>query len=500
MNKNKILIGLLTGALLLTGCGNAAGNSNTQKNVTINTDTSNDTATSSVSNNNTNQTNQYDLVGEVIEIDMQTVSVLMGDIVMTYEITGSLSNIYIGQMVAITEESQTDYSIMPYHIEDFSVRHTNMGDLIERARGKISKLDDQMVSLQLEDEIINTKVDNQDILALLSEIHINQPETELEFDYMRFGEDTYILAVYNHNFKLNLTIESIEKLDNHTLEILAYDQAGGKYFVDASRPLKNFNMSDLEVGKNIEVFANFIMESDPAQVDASRIDLISQVSTGVTSMDYEVIGDVIEIDGDNVHVLQGDLADIYTVGKEQIKSIHLGERVKLYMKDGKLTIEPYLTEDFSQTYTNMGHAIENYSGHVKKVEKTSDGHLITILNDDILIDVYYYGDILPQLDTFYEFEFVSFMPKVKNILNFYDPESIIKMTVTEISRADNGSFTFSAIDQNDGQYTLALNGVTINFNMSELLVGDVVNVYADAVMESWPMQVETSRILKVNRE
>lgn len=495
MNKRTLIISLITGALLLTGCGNASETiTNEQKNVTINT--TSETIDDTVSTPN----RASETVGEVKSIRDGIVSILTGDIIEDFKVSNdNLNDVYLGQIVSVTKETETDYSLMPFIIEDFSVRHTNMGNIIDRINGDVLRIEEGNLVISLNDgsELLASTGD-ENLIAYIADALNHSDKLTLEFDIVTFSEDSsYVLAAFNDNTKLSLVIDQLNRLNNGELEILASDNTGGQFVIGTSTPIKNFNLTDLAVGQSIDVYADVIMESFPAQVEALRIDLLDEIPTGVTSLDYDVIGEVIEITGNAVHILSGDIAEIYNVDKEQLQTVYLGQTVKLYSQDGVLIIEPYIIEDFSIRHTNMGQTINEISGTVISIDSKDNENFITINSEDQEMVVNYYGDILPQIDTFYEFESISFVPGEMMLSNFYNPESIITITVTALNRSDNGELMFLGTDKDGGEYHIGTSSSTVNFNLSELSVGDVLDVYADAVMESFPMQVQTTKILKV---
>ncbi|MBI9014737.1 MAG: hypothetical protein JEZ08_21040 [Clostridiales bacterium] len=495
MNKRNLLIGLVTGALLLTGCGDADELiTNKQKNVTINA-TSEATDETVSTNNNT-----YETVGEVISIHDGSVSILTGDIMEDFKVSNvNINEIYLGQIVSVTKETDTDYSLMPYIIDDFSVRHTNMGNIIDRVDGEVLRIEEGNLIIQLKDgSELSASTGDENLIAYIADALNHSDNLTLEFDIVTFSKDSsYVLATYNQESKLSLIIDQLNRLDSGELEILASDNAGGQFVVGTKNPIKNFNLTDLTVGQSIDVYAEMIMESFPAQVKALRIDLLEDTPTGVTSLEYDVIGEVIEITGNEVHILSGDIVEIFDIDKEQLKTVYLGQTVKLFSKEGLLILEPYIIEDFSIRHTNMGQTINEFNGTVISIESKDNENFITIESDDQEMVVNYYGDILPQIDTFYEFESISFVPGEMMLSNFYNPESIITVTVTALDRADNGELMLLGTDKDGGEYHIGTSSPTVNFNLSELSVGDVLNVYADAVMESFPMQVQTTKIIKV---
>jgi hypothetical protein len=217
-----------------------------------------------------------------------------------------------------------------------------------------------------------------------------------------------------------------------------------------------------------------------------------------TKQDYITIGEIIEIKDSIITILTGDIAQDYKVSKESVQLLYLGETVSVTEEaDGNYSIQSYLIDDFSVRFTGMGLRIETLMGKVTKIETLDGESTITVVINEEEKTLTYYGETLPVVDTTYELELTAFTPTDNTLLNFYNPESIIQVTITSLSRAENGELTFLATDKDGGEYSVGTSSKTLNFNLSELAIGDVLDIYADAVMESWPMQVQSSKINKV---
>jgi len=483
MNKKNIVIGMVTAALLLSGCGNNQSElpTDTNKNVAI---TSN---ISSVSNINAEVTD-YETVGEILEFNGQEVHIITGDVVEIFNVPGDLEDFYLGQTVYVTKESETDYSLIPFIQKDFTNRHTNMGHIIERKTGKVISTDKDKAELETEDGLITVSIPEN--------IYLDENVT-YEFDLIMFGEkDYYLENAYNMDWNLTLVIESLDRNTNGELEILGLENGLGRYIVDTYRAVKNFNLSDLKVGQTIRVYAHEIMESDPAQVPAIRIDLID--SFAESALEYDVVGEIVEMKDNEVHILSGDMVQIFNINDDKLKDYYLGETVKLYDDNGELKIESFLIDDFTIRHTSMGQMITEKVGKVTKIKETAEGAILTLLIDGESLEFNFYGNDIPELEGTYEFEIMSITPENHSVFNYHNPETIIKMTIKGMFRADNGELILETEDLEGGLYHIGTSSPLKNFNLSELKEGDMLNVYADAVMESWPMQVDTKKIIKVN--
>lgn len=488
MTKKHMIIGLLTTSLLLTGCGNDAVNSlnNTSDQLAISqVNTSNNAATSGMVDTDDTVTinkedTQYEVIGKIVAFGENEVHVITGDIANSYPVSpDDLSRFYLGETVMVQKELEDMYSLLPYEA-DLTQRYTTMGQAITRQKMTLIEMSDKQLVFTVDAETITF------------ENHLTQTLTvdnSYTIDYVAQGPAPYIVNVFDDTAAIEMTIQGLSRSDEGQLVIEAIGADGTVTSLMTYQALLNCQFDDLAIDQIIRVYPG----NDPALPE--RIDLISQVAKGHVSITHDIIGEVIQLDQNSVHILSGDMADIFTVDEASLQAIYLGETVRLYMDNGKLKIEPYLIDDFSNDFTNMGQRITSFEGTVTDISKEEDHHLITI-NSEGDVTLTYYGQELPIIDEHYLFESVNFTPDETSLLTFYNTRQIIDVTVSNISRTPEGAMLISATDPAQGEYVINLSNVKVDFNLSELTVEDQLRVYADAIMESWPMQVQTRRISK----
>ena len=491
MNKKNIAIGLLSASLLFTGCGANSSEviTDDSKNVAISTRSDvTDLSTEDVSINE----ESVETIGEIIGFGDNSIDILTGDIAEVYSVSNDQhKNFYLGQTVYVTKETDTEYSLMPYIKDDFTIRHTSMGQMILRITGEV---------IAHEDNNITVMTDEGEKVFELTEDTIVEIGNTYEFDVIFFNENEQLVTkVYSENDKIQAIIDDLTRNDDGELIIHATSSNGTEYIIPTYMADKNFNLSDLSVGMNIDFYAQIITKSIPAQATATRISISSSldIPRGTTSIEGEAIGEVIEIDGNDVHVLSGDIVEIFTIGKEHLESIHLGETVKLFMKNDTINIEPYIIEDFSVRMTGWGMMVTNYVGEIIEVNDDEHNTQLTVNIDGEKVTMNYYGDVIPQVGMTYEIDAYGYDPSQATHAELFDLNTIVKITIEELNRSDNGELMISGIDAEGGKYVIGTSNPYKNFNISELKEGDVIAVYADAIMESWPMQVVTRKILLV---
>lgn len=477
MNK-KITILALSGVLLLTGCGN---NLDTNKNINTSVLINSEDDDQSVSTPNTDD---YETIGEILAFQDQSVHILTGDVVQIFPVSEyDLKHYYLGQTVMVQQELEDMYSLLPYKQEDFERRYTNMGDPIIRYEGTLIAVNDNIYSFDIEGQEIKFEYVGDDHLII---------NTRYEFDSIAFSDMPIITAIYKPDDKVTVTIDAIERNQEGQMILTVADSNTLVFSIELSQSVVNFNYQDLALGHQLDIYSSNLTESDLNQ--PIRVDLLSPVSKGITSIDYEVIGDVIAIDGSDLHVLSGDMVNIFYIS-QGLESIHLGEKVHVYGEEDQIIVEPYMVEDFSNRFDTMGNRIQTVNGQVIDIINDGDQTTVTLVTDDETLTVTYYGQAYMEKNNQYEFDLVSYVPGEKVILNYYHENMILDLVITEINISEQKELMITADDQEGGIYIISTAKAYKNFNLSSLKVDDAIEVYAKEIMESFPMQVNPDKIL-----
>lgn len=477
MNK-KITIIALSSLLLLTGCGN---NVDTNKNINTSVLINSEDDNQSVSTPNTDD---YETIGEILAFEDQSVHILTGDVVQIFPVSEyDLKHYYLGQTVMVQQELEDMYSLLPFKQEDFERRYTNMGDQINRYEGILKSVEDNIYTFDIDGQAVEFEYVTEDILEL---------NGTYEFDTIQFSDMPIITHVFSDRDKFMVTIEGIDRNEEGQMILRVVDTNNLHFSVDVSQSILNFNYQDLAVGHQLDIYSSDLKADDLNQ--PIRIDLLSPVSKGLTSIDYEVIGDVIAIDGSDLHVLSGDMVNIFYIS-QGLEAIHLGEKVHVYGEEGQINVEPYIVEDFSNRFDTMGNRIQTVSGQVIDIIKDGDQTTVTLVTDHETLTLSYYGQIHIEKDNQYELDLVSYVPGEKVILNYYHENMILDLVITEINMSEQKELMITAEDGQGGIYIVSTAKAYKNFNLSSLKVDDTIEVYAKEIMESFPMQVNPDKIL-----
>lgn len=208
---------------------------------------------------------------------------------------------------------------------------------------------------------------------------------------------------------------------------------------------------------------------------------------------YPIIGKIIKFENDKVHILSGDIVEIYPISKENSKKLYLGETVTLSLNGDTYNIETYIIEDFLTRFTTMGDKIESITGEViisvidSITIKSKTKEFTFPTNEAIFAEV---GNIV-TVDYFQ-------LGENKHILEIYNETHKFTATVISIKRGDDGSFIVSFGEESEVTHIGTLNSSLINFNMSELKTGDKLDLYSEIMTMSYPAQFAPKKAIKNN--
>ncbi|MCK8060338.1 MULTISPECIES: hypothetical protein [unclassified Fusibacter] len=218
------------------------------------------------------------------------------------------------------------------------------------------------------------------------------------------------------------------------------------------------------------------------------------VTTSPEQPRFDIVGEVIQIDEGEIHVLTGDIAAVYKADQADIDKLYLGETVILVEKEnGGYSAVPYLIEDFSRRFTSMGLAIESTQGVLVSVIEVDGHQTVEIQVKEEVISSDYFGETKLEVGKAYDIDLIRRGENV-NIAELYDVSAYIKIEILAINKGDEGQMVLYGKSTDDGEYYVPTFEAVKNFNLSELMVGDEVEFYPVVIMESFPMQVVTNRI------
>lgn len=255
---------------LVTGCSSAANAAqDTNSNQAVSTENTGEIIECGTGLVDGSEIPEFDIIGEVIEIDGNKVHILFGDIVEVFAVNNA-TEVYLGETVQVLGD-KGNQSLKPFLIENFGMKHTNMGHIIEVTKGSV---------VSVKEDAITLKTNQGEIVFETFEMADVGIGTEVEVEYVLFngpeGEKS-VLKVLPLDFNMTMTVESIERTESGLLIFKGIEESGMESFVDiAPGTNDNFNLSELKIGDKVEVIPEVIMESYPMQVTPLRVRLIEE--------------------------------------------------------------------------------------------------------------------------------------------------------------------------------------------------------------------------------
>ena len=209
--------------------------------------------------------------------------------------------------------------------------------------------------------------------------------------------------------------------------------------------------------------------------------------TNPKDKDALVVGSIMKFEEDKVHIISGDIVDIYDYNGFN-KEFYLGQEVQLIKSEDGNYLKKLDKDDYSMTHTNMGDKIDIISGSVESFDKSK-----IVVNTGLdKISVQYFDEYL-ELETNEEVEIYAIKSYENNkyrSLFVLQNNSKIELSIECLERGKEGELIATLIDANGGEYTINFSNITTEFDIAELKVKDKIIVYYKAIMESYPMQLD----------
>lgn len=215
------------------------------------------------------------------------------------------------------------------------------------------------------------------------------------------------------------------------------------------------------------------------------------------NIESNVVGKIIAFEDNSVHILSGDIPEIFQVPNDNLKDFYLGETVSVQKIDeNNYELSAYKNSDFSMRYTTMGDVISNTSGILR--EANEDSFVINQGDVDMKIESSYKIDA--AVGTYVSVDYMSFPsnPEKKLLLDVYNENTCLNLAVKEITRLENGQMVLLAIDDTGREFNVnVLDNTILFFNHSDLKVNDEITVYHDDVVDNSTTIVNGKMIQKI---
>lgn len=269
----KILVLILTVSMLFVGCGKentASGNESTNGQIQVEKidNNQNEVTTGIVDETDTSETDNvvdgkvFNIIGEITQFDEDSIHVLQGDFEGIYKVDPSImQNFYLGQTVELIEAGDM-FTVKTFVLEDFSVPFEDMGYRVLEIAGKVIAIDEKNITIENEDGEHTYKSYH----PMFAEVG-----NEVLLDVIVTGEEEFLHELYNITNKITVNVMAIDRNDEGYMVLSCGDgnEVTHIAMIDYTT-IVNFNYQDLAVGDQLDLYAEVMSMSYPAQLMTKR--------------------------------------------------------------------------------------------------------------------------------------------------------------------------------------------------------------------------------------
>lgn len=208
---------------------------------------------------------------------------------------------------------------------------------------------------------------------------------------------------------------------------------------------------------------------------------------------FDVVGEIIQMDGDMFHIISGDIVEIFKVSTEVINDFYIGDTVGLVKNGEHYEVYQYEISDFSRRYTTMGEYITEITGEVIRVTDTE--LVISVEGDEKIFEIY--GPVFADPSQIITVDYIDTLEGTI-FLEVYNETNKLTTQVIKTEKSEDGSMIVYLGLDGEVEYVANLTNTVVNFQLADLVTGDMVDVYFETADLSYPAQIGPKKMLKTN--
>lgn len=217
----------------------------------------------------------------------------------------------------------------------------------------------------------------------------------------------------------------------------------------------------------------------------------NNVDNNTTVDDEEVIGQLYEINTDEIKVLTNGEIKVFKIAGDVVKDYYIGEYIVVKKNGNDYDISLYDKYDFNNRKTDMGDPIKRIVGSIQDV----GDEFITAVSDAGEIKINNPGNFALPKNANAVFDYIA--TEDGNVLvNYYDESVKLDLTVKRITRDVGGQMILLANNENKDYEIKVKPSTLVNVSLSSIKTGDKITVYPLSLSDDNPSKVETSMIIK----
>lgn len=227
-------------------------------------------------------------------------------------------------------------------------------------------------------------------------------------------------------------------------------------------------------------------------INLDKNNVATKVADSKDNIDYDQykwVGQIIDYKEDGVHIISGDVIDIFDVSNG--KEFYLGETVGVKEVEGVLVLERILNKDFSTRHTYMGEIIKSQKG----IFEESDEESLTIKVDGKVVKYSTYQKYECEKGNEITIDYINRDGR-NYVIDLFNEDNKLELNIKSIERAENtGIMILNTADNKGVEFIVYVTSrAVLNFNHVDLVNGDKIVVYPEVIMESYPAQVDPLKI------
>lgn len=208
--------------------------------------------------------------------------------------------------------------------------------------------------------------------------------------------------------------------------------------------------------------------------------------------EFNITGEIMSFDEENVHIRSGDIITPYKINKDQRSQFYIGQSVTLLEStDGVYELQAAEVNPNDAKFTTMGEKIETFTGTVESFKDK----LLTVKSEEMTLTFEVNEEKTFEAGRTVEISYFGSAENPYVYLSAIILDNKVDLTIETLSRTEEGYLFLNLLDETNGAYAMTLSGQKALFNLSALKIGDTLTVYHDGIMESNPMQINPLRVV-----
>lgn len=227
--------------------------------------------------------------------------------------------------------------------------------------------------------------------------------------------------------------------------------------------------------------------------DDNNLEKYSADTEGIAIGEVITAGEIMEFKENYVAIITGDIVESYEFDKKQINDFYIGQNVEIIKAEKSNQLKALLIENFENRYTSMGDLLEQFSGTLTNITEEN----IKIKSEDKEIEISLYSPIDYKIGNHVSVYYFSYSADEKaSLFDIYNEDTKLELVVNNITRTEKGHMQLEMKDSKNETYVVDASNCYLELNLSEIKIGDTLEIYHKGTSEKSPTKVKATLIKK----